>query len=240
MVRRSYFLAIITGLYLIMGGYFAVAISDFARGIVEFFGVLLMVFLLAQWKGGFPLTASQLLGDPVKVAPGLAKITELGHAPNEIGFFGMKFLVNCPSWLQVTAPGVLILASLVLITSFGPWSLPQMVQKFYSIRSKSDVKRIMLIAGIFSLFMSFGAYYSGALTHLYYANGLPKAIFENGQPNLDLLMPTFYNYTTSSCAGFGDFTAGIFGFNVQLVIVSAGIQFGDSYRYLWCFRKSAC
>ena len=30
-----------------MGGYFAVAISDFIRGIVEFVGVLVMVLLLA-------------------------------------------------------------------------------------------------------------------------------------------------------------------------------------------------
>ena len=42
--------------------------------------------------------------------------------------------------------------SLVLITSFGPWALPQMVQKFYSIRSKADVHRAMLIATVFALF----------------------------------------------------------------------------------------
>jgi len=35
----------------------------------------------------------------------------------------------------VSAPGWLTLLALVLITSFGPWALPQMVQKFYSIRS---------------------------------------------------------------------------------------------------------
>src|SRR5208283_2081065 len=46
------FLAVLTGLYLVMGGYLAVAISDFIRGIVEFVGVLMMVFLLASWKGG--------------------------------------------------------------------------------------------------------------------------------------------------------------------------------------------
>ena len=66
------------------------------------------------------------------------------------------------------APGWLTLAALVLITSLGPWALPQMVQKFYSIRSRADVTRALVIAGVFSLFMSFGAYFSGALTHLYY------------------------------------------------------------------------
>lgn len=88
-----------------------------------------------------------------------------------------------------------MLASLVLITSLGPWALPQMVQKFYSIRSKADVKRAMVIATVFAFFMSFGAYYSGALTHLFFANPktdlAPIADAATGKPNLDLLMPFF-------------------------------------------------
>jgi Na+/proline symporter len=83
----------------------------------------------------------------------------------------------------------------VLITSFGPWALPQMVQKFYSIRSKADVKRAMTIATVFALFMSFGAYYSGALTHLFFTDPktdlAPIVDAATHKPNLDLLMPFF-------------------------------------------------
>jgi Na+/proline symporter len=83
----------------------------------------------------------------------------------------------------------------VLITSFGPWALPQMVQKFYSIRSKADVKRAMTIATVFALFMSFGAYYSGALTHLFFTDPktdlAPIVDATTHKPNLDLLMPFF-------------------------------------------------
>jgi solute:Na+ symporter, SSS family len=92
-------------------------------------------------------------------------------------------------------PGWVILVSLVLITSFGPWALPQMLQKFYSIRHKNDVRRAMTIATLFALFMSFGAYYSGALTHLFFTD--PKTDFApivdaaTKKPNLDLLMPHF-------------------------------------------------
>jgi SSS family transporter len=168
------FLALLTGVYLVMGGYLAVAISDFIRGIVEFAGVLCMVVMLAQWKGGFVETASSLLGDAKVMAPGLTKAVTLG-----------------PEGWQILVPGSIILISLILITSFGPMALPQMVQKFYSIRSKADVTRAMTIAGIFALFMTFGAYYSGALTHLYYADGLPQAIMVDGKPNLDQLMPNF-------------------------------------------------
>jgi Na+/proline symporter len=70
-----------------------------------------------------------------------------------------------------------------------------MVQKFYSIRSKADIKRAMTIATVFALFMSFGAYYSGALTHLFFTDpktGLaPIVNAQTGKPDLDLLMPFF-------------------------------------------------
>jgi solute:Na+ symporter, SSS family len=73
--------------------------------------------------------------------------------------------------------------------------LPQMVQKFYSIRSTADVRRAMVIATVFALFMSFGAYYSGALTHLFFTNPAtdlaPIVDAATGKPNLDLLMPYF-------------------------------------------------
>lgn len=170
-----FFLAILTGVYLMMGGYFAVAISDFIRGIVEFAGVLLMVYLLAGMKGGFVQSWQQLLDHrhmPALYPPATA-------APPA----GISF------------PGWMILASLVFITSFGPWALPQMVQKFYSIRDKADIRRAMIIAAVFALFMSFGAYYSGALTHLFFTD--PKTDFApivdaaTQKPNLDLLMPHF-------------------------------------------------
>ena len=166
------FLALLTGVYLVMGGYFAVAISDFIRGVIEFLGVVVMVSLLAAMKGGFAATFGALQ-DP-HYAPGL-------HAPPPPG--GPAF------------PGWLTLVSLVLITSFGPWALPQMVQKFYSIRSRSDVTRAMVIATVFALFMSFGAYYSGALTHLFFTDPksdlAPIVDVHTGKPELDKLMPFF-------------------------------------------------
>jgi SSS family transporter len=189
------FLAVLTGVYLVMGGYFAVAVSDFIRGIVEFGGVLLLVFLLAQkWGGGLVAAAQTLSSDTAQYAPGLAKVAQLG-----------------PPGLQLAVPGFVTLVALVTITSFGPWALPQMVQKFYSIRSKADVTRIIVIAGIFSLFMAFGAYFSGALTHLApFAVDKTKSILFNGEviaqvtksgnPNWDIIMPHFITNSGLSAA----------------------------------------
>lgn len=170
------FLAVLTGFYLILGGYFAVAISDFLRGIIEFAGVLIMVILLANMHGG--------------IIAVWQKLTEHRFIP---ALYPPHPLPGAHLPPQTPGPhfsGWIVLSALVLITSFGPWALPQMVQKFYSIRSKADVTRAMTIAGIFALFMSFGAYFCGAMTHLFYAK-LPKAVIIAGKPNLDYLMPVF-------------------------------------------------
>jgi solute:Na+ symporter, SSS family len=172
-----YLLTAITAVYLVMGGYFAVAVSDFLRGIVEFVGVTVMVFLLANRPeiGGFAEATRRLLGDPATMAPGLVAVKQVGA--------GTPFAATIPGWLT--------LAALVLITSLGPWALPQMVQKFYSIRSRADVTRALVIAGTFALFMAFGAYFSGALTHLYYGQGLPPELVGPGGPIWDKIMPHF-------------------------------------------------
>ena len=171
-----WFLTGLTAVYLTMGGYFAVAISDFIRGILEFAGVMLMVYLLAHRPeiGGFVKATGRLLSDP-SAAPGLLASKQVG--------------VGGP--LAMAIPGWLTLFSLVLITSFGPWALPQMVQKFYSIRSRADVKRALTIATVFSLFMAFGAYYSGALTHLFYGAKLPAELVGPKGPIWDKIMPHF-------------------------------------------------
>lgn len=171
-----YFLTALTAIYLVMGGYFAVAVSDFIRGIIELVGVAIMVYLLAHRPetGGFIKATQSLLSDPT-AAPGLHGIKVLGAG----------------TALQVSAPGWLTLFALVLITSLGPWALPQMVQKFYSIRSRDDVRRAMMIAGAFSVIMAFGAYYSGALTHLFYGPQLPKELIGPKGPIWDKIMPHF-------------------------------------------------
>ncbi len=172
-----YFLTALTAVYLVMGGYLAVAVSDFIRGIVEFAGVMLMVWLLAHRPeaGGFVAATGKLLGDPRTMAPGLLAVRSVGAGGP----------------LALAVPGWLTLAALVLITSFGPWALPQMVQKFYSIRGRADVTRALVIAGVFALFMAFGAYYSGALTHLFYGPRLPPELVGPAGPIWDKIMPHF-------------------------------------------------
>lgn len=134
-------LAVMTGVYLVMGGYFAIALTDFLMGIVMIFGVGVMLILLGGKSGGL-FHAAQLLSNQQICSPALK-----AGPPGSI-------------------PGWLTLLSLVIITSMGPWGLPQMVQKFYSIKDGGQIKRAMIVASLFALLMTFGGYFTGAMTHL--------------------------------------------------------------------------
>lgn len=146
----------VTGLYLIMGGYHAITLTDFIQGLVMIVGVISLVIVLSDQQGG--------------VVQAITRIREI-------------YPVHMP---QAKQPPQLLLWSLVFMTSFGVWGLPQMVQKFYAIKDESMIKVGAIVTTIFALIISVSAYYIGALTHLYF-DAVPMA---NGVPQFDSLIST--------------------------------------------------
>lgn len=171
------FMAVLTGVYLIMGGYLALAITDLLQGLVMLAGAVVMVAVLAGQQGGF------------------AEATRALAAPE-----------NAPAlYAEGGIPGWVTLLSLVIITSFGPWGLPQMVQKFYSIKSETQIRAAMTVCTAISLVMAFGAYYTGAITHLFY--GAPPE-------NIDELIPRLLT----------DFTPDPVSLVILLLVISASMS----------------
>ncbi|MHB1134815.1 MAG: sodium:solute symporter family protein [Chloroflexota bacterium] len=162
-------MAVLTAVYLVMGGYFALTLTDFLRGIVEVVGAVVMVIVLVGGQGGLGTVWNQL------------------SSRSYPGFQPVSFPSGLPLVPEFSGPGWLVLASLVLVTSLGPWGMPQMVQKFYSLKSEGDAWRAMLIASAFALVISSTAYFSGAMSHLFYTE-LPVDP-ATGVSSADYLMP---------------------------------------------------
>jgi len=155
----------ITGIYLILGGYFAVTLTDFIQGILMIFGALAMVFVLVN-KAGAP--------------------------ENIFSLIQQQYLVHVPVDKQ---PSLWLLASLVFMTSFGVWGLPQMVQKFYAIKNESVVYKAALITTLFAIIITFSAYFVGALSHVFYQ---APPLAASGKPDFDRLIPDLLtNYIPS-------------------------------------------
>ena len=135
-------LAVITAIYLFFGGYFATALSDFIQGIIMLIGVIIMVlFFLGNESVSWDL--SRLTGDVNK--------SLFTFKSTNTGFYG----------------STMTLLSLVFLTSFGVWALPQTVHKYYAIRDKKAITQGTVVSTVFALIIGFGAYFVGALSSLF-------------------------------------------------------------------------
>ena len=137
-------MAVLTGIYVIAGGYMATAINDFIQGIIMLIGIVAVIGAVLGSQGGF-LAALQ----------GLAQVTDesVSTVPGVFNsFFG---------------PDPLNLLGVVILTSLGTWGLPQMVQKFYAIRSEEAIQKGTVISTAFAIVVAGGCYFLGGFGRLY-------------------------------------------------------------------------
>ena len=137
-------MAVLTAIYVIAGGYMATAINDFIQGIIMIVGIVAVIVAVLNGQGGFTEALNQLaeVSDPaVSEAPGVFA-----------SFFGPD-----PSGLL----------GVVLLTSLGTWGLPQMVQKFYAIKSEQAINKGMVISTIFASIVAGGCYFLGGFGRLF-------------------------------------------------------------------------
>ena len=135
-------MAILTGIYVIAGGYMATAINDFIQGIIMLVGIVAVIAAVLKSKGGF-MTAYQ----------GLTEVPYGGMKGQFASFFG---------------PDPLNLLGVVILTSLGTWGLPQMVQKFYAIKSENAIAKGTIISTIFALVVAGGCYFLGGFGRLFW------------------------------------------------------------------------
>ena len=137
-------MAVLTGIYVIAGGYMATAINDFIQGIIMIVGIIAVVGAVLNSHGGFLAALEELarVSDPaVSSAPGVFA-----------SFFG---------------PDPVNLLGVVVLTSLGTWGLPQMVQKFYAIKSEKSIDTGMVISTLFAAVVAGGCYFLGGFGRLY-------------------------------------------------------------------------
>ncbi len=137
-------MSVLTGIYVIAGGYMATAINDFIQGIIMLAGIVIVIAAVLNQNGGFMGAMNSLSAIPAETNPGLqgAFTSFLGPKPLE-------------------------LLGVVILTSLGTWGLPQMVGKFYAIKNESAISKGTLISTIFAIIVAGGCYFLGGFGRLY-------------------------------------------------------------------------
>ena len=137
-------MAVLTGVYVIAGGYMATAVNDFIQGIIMIFGICAVVVAVLKSQGGF-LAALDGMGHVVD--------TSVSETPGVFAsFFG---------------PDPVNLLGVVILTSLGTWGLPQMVQKFYAIKSEKSISTGTVVSTSFAFIVAGGCYFLGGFGRLF-------------------------------------------------------------------------
>ena len=137
-------MAVLTCIYVTVGGYMATAINDFIQGIIMLFGIVVIIAAVLSSKGGL-----------MAALDGLARVTDT-TVTDTPGIFA-SFL----------GPDPVNLLGVVILTSLGTWGLPQMVQKFYAITDESAIKKGTIISTLFALVVAGGCYFLGGFGRLF-------------------------------------------------------------------------
>ena len=137
-------MAVLTGIYVIAGGYFATAVNDFIQGIIMLIGIVAVIATVLASKGGF-----------ISSITALARIDDAATSTTP-GVFASFF-----------GPDPLNLFGVVLLTSLGTWGLPQMVQKFYAIKSEKAIQKGTIISTFFAIIIAGGCYFMGGFGRLF-------------------------------------------------------------------------
>lgn len=134
-------MAAVTAVYVLIGGYMATAWNDFIQGIVMLFGIVIVVVAVLASQGG--------LNEAIAALSQTAAGNQQGAYTS---FFG---------------PDLYGLIMVVILTSLGTWGLPQMVQKFYAIKSEASIRKGMIISTLFALIVAGGCYFLGGFGRLF-------------------------------------------------------------------------
>ena len=155
-------MAVLTGFYVIFGGYMATAINDI-QGIIMLFGICAVIGAVLADNGGFQ-----------EATKALASVT------GDAGWQG--------AYTAFLGPDPMALLFVVILTSLGTWGLPQMVGKFYAIKSEKDIHKGTVISTVFAIIVAGGCYFLGGFGRLY----ADKVTINpaTGKPLFDTIVPT--------------------------------------------------
>ncbi len=156
-------MAILTAIYVILGGYKATAMNDFIQGIIMLFGIIAIIAAVLNQQGGLTMAVEKLAQIPAD------------GTPTVNGGFATLF-----------GPDPWNLLGVVILTSLGTWGLPQMVGKFYSITDEDAIRRGTIISTIFALIVAGGCYFLGGFGRLF---GTPPTL-PNGKLAFDSIVPS--------------------------------------------------
>lgn len=139
-------MALLTAVYVVLGGYMATAINDLIQGAIMLVGIVAVISSVLNGQGGFTSAVNKLS----------LLASDQAATQGQVGAFTSIFGADPIS-----------LFSVIILTSLGTWGLPQMVHKFYTIKDERSIKAGTVISTVFALVIAGGCYFLGGFSRLF-------------------------------------------------------------------------
>ncbi|MCL2180525.1 MAG: sodium:solute symporter [Treponema sp.] len=149
-------MGILTAIFVVAGGYFATAVNDFIQGSITVIGIVAVIAVALGSKGGF-----------IPALDSLAQVSDPAVARGNVPGIFTSFL----------GPDPISLIGVLILTSLGTWGLPQMVARFYSIKSETMITKGAIVSTFFAVFVAGGCYFLGSFGRIF---ATPADVRANG------------------------------------------------------------
>ena len=147
-------MGILTAIFVVLGGYFATAVNDFIQGSITVIGIVAIIAAALSSKGGF-----------IPAIDSLAQVSDTAAPRGTIPGVFSSFL----------GPDPISLLGVLILTSLGTWGLPQMVARFYSIKSEKMITKGAIVSTFFAILVAGGCYFLGSFGRIFAAPADVKA-----------------------------------------------------------------
>ena len=191
-------MAVLTGIYVIVGGYMGSAVNNFIQGIVMLVGIVAVIAAVLNNNGG--------------LMEAIAKLSE-GSATTAAG---TEFKGAFTSFL---GPNPLQLLGVVILTSLGTWGLPQMGGKFYAIKDEGAIKKGTIISTVFAVIVAGGCYFLGGFGRLY-ADSVTMNEAGTAPASFDAIVPAMLNAVENAMGAGGAWLIGL----VLILVLAASMS----------------
>ncbi|MBQ5951006.1 MAG: sodium:solute symporter [Lachnospiraceae bacterium] len=164
--------ALLTGVYVVLGGYMASSKTDFIQGCVMVAGILALIFTLFGKNGGFKAVTTALANVP-------------GEVPGQYAsMFGTDFTT------------IMLMSVMV---GLGGWCMPQTIHKYYVVKNEQSFKIGTIVSTLFALVVGAGCYIIGGFFDRLY--DMPE-FYANGAIKYDYIIPNIINTLGDFMVGF--------------------------------------
>ena len=191
-------MGILTAIFVVAGGYIATAVNDFIQGAIQLVGIVAVVVVAINSKGGL-----------FNAIESLSKVSDEAAGISAGGF------------TSLFGPDPVSLIGVFILTSLGTWGLPQMVARFYSIKSEKMIGKGAVVSTFFSLFVAGGCYLLGSFGRLWTdSDSLVKDAAGNFIKLGDLSPMKFDEIIPAVLSGMGEVMIGV----VVVLVFAASIS----------------